>query len=495
MHLSLLFVSAAHAGSLDRLDVGGAYGTPTGTNPAATWWNPAALGAGRGHRLLLDVAPTLGGITAARDNPDYGALDPAQFPNDGFPTEYDYSGTDRLGFVGVLPFLGVASDLGVDGLGLGLSLAVPHALGGALDDPNGANRFANRQASLIHVYTSLAAAYQVADKVSFGVAGHLVNSQAKIDTDTTILPDLAVGVRDILGDDEVSPQYQDGLAETPGYGTTTIFDLKGVGFTFGGGVHITPLDDEQLAISLSYNHGLRVQNKGSLDYQFECPPAYDEQSNAAVAELGTCNTAALGEGTLGYRLPSRIHLGVAVSPVQRLRLELMGAAVFWSAYRDLEITTSVSPDEFDVPRINAQEAAKLATQDRLWARDGRDTFWVGLDAKGAISDLITVGGRVTYDRAAIQTQAVSANNYDASGVILAGLLDVTPAAPVSLSLSFAHTVLAPRTVTDSPFGVSVEQDAFAPRYSYPSNNGTYTGSIDRLALSVRVRLGAASDDD
>ena len=108
MTVFLLLTSGAHAASLDLIEVGGAWGTPAATNPTALWWNPAGLAVGGGTQVHVEVAPTIGTVTAARDNPDYGELDPTYFA-EGYPESYDYSGTDTLRYVGAVPFVGVSS--------------------------------------------------------------------------------------------------------------------------------------------------------------------------------------------------------------------------------------------------------------------------------------------------------------------------------------------------------------------------------------------------
>ncbi|MBX2800024.1 MAG: outer membrane protein transport protein [Myxococcales bacterium] len=495
--LIVTLVSVAHGGSLDLLEVGGVWGSPGATNPTAVWFNPASLAAGDGHRALVEVAPTFGAVTAARTNPEYGPVDPSLFDEAGAPDTYDYSGTDRLAFTGVVPFVGIASDLGIDGLGVGAALYVPIAKGGKLDDFDGANRFALRDGSIQHIYTTLAASYQLADRLSLGASGSLITSRYYADTDATIYADIAAGQADANGG-VIPDTYQDGYAEDPAYTTGSVFDLSDTAFTFGVGAHLVAVED-LLSLSLSYNHGARLANTGDLTLSFACPPTYDTLSRAAAEEIGTCNpandegTVVTGDGGIAYRLPGRIHLGAVITPMERLRLEAMGGYVFWSVFDNYDVTTLVAPTEFqDLARSpgTAAEAARLATQDRQWARDNRDTFWLALDGKVQVLDPLIVGARVTYDRAAVPDAMVSANNYDANNVILAGMVDVTPVAPISVSLSFSHHFLAQRTVTDSPFGVGADLSAAETRLFYPSANGTYTGAISRIGIALRGRLGS-----
>lgn len=516
----LLLSSPALAGSLDLVEVGGAFGSPAATNPTALWWNPAGLAVAGGTQFFVEGAPTLASVNATRDNPDYGEL-PAQSSAD-FPTTYDYGGSEDFKFNGVVPFLGVSSDFGVKGLGVGLGMMVPTARGAStLAEGDGPNRYAIREGAIQAIHFAAGAAYQLKDKVALGAAVSFVDGSYFASTDTTTYPDLKFGVAEELGQTSDSPLlniYQDGYIENAGYSTNAIFGgekgggkygkLKDTALTFNVGAHVTPLQKERLLdIAVSYNHGLRLENKGDLTMRFRCPPDYDTLSSFAAQTRGLCDpetgegSVFQGQGGIAFDLPSRVQLGISSSPVDALRLEVMGAYVFWSAFTDFEISTKVAPDQVKVddPAVR-EETADLITQDRNWARDNRDTFWLGLDTKYQFSKYLGAGARVVYDRAAVPTEVVSANNYDGDTVMLTGLLMVQPIEQLGIGLSAGHYFVADRVVTNSAYAVNLEGgnpdgDSYyaaspeAGRYFFPSANGTYSSSINRLGLSVRGVFG------
>lgn len=484
--------STGWAGGLDLLEVGGVWGTPGADNPTALWWNPGGLARGEGTQVFLEVAPTFGAVTAMRDNPDYGPVDPAAFGDSGAgaPDSYDYSGTDVLSTVAPVPFLGVSTDFGVEGLGVGASLSVPFGKGGALRDPEGPNRFHLRSGDIQAIYASVGGAYEILDHLSVGVSGSMVNSWWSADTDVSLYSDLANAIPGGVPD-----SFQDGYAELPGYAVGTVLTTRATSFTFGAGVSVRPLGDDRLDVSLSYNHGVRLDHEGEVRLQFACPPAYDDAAlGAATGLIGICSdgtgASATGTATIGYNLPNRLHLGVTVRPTEQVRLEVMAGAVFWSAFGPYEIGTLVSSTQFpDAVNANAAaEAATISSQPRTWARDHRDTFWAGVDGKVGISDRVSVGGRALFDRAAIEAQSVSANNYDADALHLTGMVDVIPTEKLGLTLSFTQQFLAPRTVTESPYRIAVDQTEIPVEYRFPSANGTYTGRISRVGVAVRARL-------
>lgn len=499
--VSMLALSpSARAASLDLLEVGGAYGTPGATNPSAIWWNPAGLAVGSGKiQFLLEGAPTFAKVTVDRANPDYGALDPANAA-EGYPSSYDYSGKDTLSFNGVVPFLGVSTNFLVPGLGFGIGLAVPTARGGNSDQEFGANRFMIREGNIQALHFMAGGGYQILNKVALGASVSLVDSSWYANTDTTAYPDLENAISDILGP---SDTFQDGYIEEQGYSSTLIFGgqdgdshgaLRDTAFTFGTGIYVTPIG-KKLGISLSYNHGVKLQHEGDLTMKFQCPPDYDLFSKLGAETRGICNTTLQGKGAIGYDLPARINAGIVLSPIDKVRLEVMGSYVMWSAFTDYDIHTEIPVEEIQAarPEITPEVAAEtvdLVSQDRQWARDTENTYWVGVDGKVRLTDLVTVGGRVMYDHHGIPDSALSANNIDFDSVIPSVLVQVNPIEQLGIGLSYSHHFLMTRTTTTSAYSVTIDDANAQPdRYFYPSSNGTYGGSINRLGIVVRGGFG------
>lgn len=516
MTLIALALTTADAASLDLLEVGGAYGTPAATNPSAVWWNPAGLAVNGGTQFMIEIAPTFAGIDANRTQPTYPeptvAMD--SFYAAGFPEDPQYGGTDHVTFNGVVPFLGVSSDFTVKGLGVGLGLAVPTARGGVSDMATNANRYALRAGSIQDIHAMLGAAYQLKDKVALGAGLHYVDATYYADIDSTSYPDIAWAVQEEIG--VMPPSFQDMYNEQSGYATDVIMGgedgedhgaLHDRTFTFSVGAHVTPLHEEKLLdISVAYVHGVSLNTEGDLTLKFGCPEDYDLLAQIAFQDNGLCDSTFQGTGSIAYQLPGRFHLGVATSPIDRLRLEAMGAYVMWSQFTDFDIVTEIGADQIQVedPAV-AEETADLVSQHRLWARDNKDTFWVGLDGKMQFHKYVTGGLRVMYDHHAVPSSAVSINNLDNDTLMLTGMAMFNPASQLGIGLSFGHYFLATRTVTDSAFAVSLagadpnSEDYYAEnpekdRYFYPESNGVYSGGINRLGITLKGNFGGSAND-
>jgi len=498
--LAALLTLSANAAGLDLLEVGGAWGTPGATNPTALWWNPAGLAVGGGTQFIIEGAPVLANVYSDRANPPYGDVnyDPAQEelrPLDalGYPTNYDYSGRGEVSLAQVVPFVGVSSDFTIEGLGIGAGIAVPTATGGEIDDPTGANAYHLRSGDIRAPQIIVAASYRIKELVSLGGSVNVIDSSWGSVVDTSAYPDLAFAVADTLGSDRPPGSFRDGYIENSGYATTADFDaLKDRKVSFGAGIYVTPI--EELGISVAFNKGVRLDHEGPLTLDFNCPPEYDLLSRFAAEDRGICDVTMKGRGEVGYSLPSRVNLGVVYFPTEMVRLEAMGSWVGWSAFSDYEIKTIIADDQLSDdltdPDIRA-ETLELVNKPRVWARDHRNTFWAGVDAKAQVHEMVMVGGRVFYDRASVPNESLLINNLSLDTIGLSAMAMVSPFEQLGIGLSYTRNQFISQTVDNSNFGLTVVPENLREfRYQFPSGNGTYGGAINRFGISLRGQFGA-----
>ncbi len=462
--IALLLTTTALAGAIDQPEVGGLWGTPTATDGTAIWWNPAGLAAGSGTRLMLEIAPVTAAVAFERTDP------------------FGNGGKDVYTTLGMLPFLGLVSDFGVDGLGVGAGLAVPfaNAAGSLEPDPHGSYHLISGENQ--HLHFMLGAGYEIADRVALGVSGALVRGTytAELDMEALTVLDAEISA---LGQES---GYTDDMVEDPDYGARLTYDdVNGsTAITFGLGARVKVLDN--LAVGVGYVHGFRAEHTGDFDVALGCPPQHDVLGRFGAEAYGVCDATMTGDGFIGYQLPSRLHLGVAWEPVDLLRLELMGGWVGWHVFTDYEISLTNIAERSDLAN---PEAAPLIEQDRLWARDASDSVWFAVDAKVQPIERLTLAGRLGYDKAAIPTYALSPNNWDANTVKLGGMAAFAVVRQLELGVSVQQWLPQARENTESGFGVTLDPAARAEdRWFYPQTNGTYRASITRIGVSLRVHL-------
>lgn len=477
MILLTALLSPASAAGLDLLEVAGPWGTPVATDATALWWNPAGLAAGHGTRFIVEMAPTFATVNINRQNPNY-----VHDPNGFGPAEADYGGTAQYKTQAFVPYVGVASDLGQPGLGVGFGLAVPHgkSAAGAVDQVTHHHLVEGGNQAL---YLQVAAAYEIADVVSIGFTGAYVSSTYTSNLFSETGTALNEGLKESF--DQTETFYSDTVVEDDRYASHVISeDLKDSALTFGASVHVKASD--KVSIAATYRHGLRVDHTGASQINFNCPSTDDIFGRAGAQIQGICDAQLGAQQTVGYNLPGRVHGGVAVRPVDGLRLEAMGGYVFWSAFTDYEIDITVDPDT--VPKDDPgarQETAAVVSQSKLWARDAQNAFWAGIDAKVDVHERVTLGARALYDNAAVPTQVLGPNNYDANTLALTGLVAVRPVKELEIGLSATQYIAATRTVTDSAWGVTMYENKKPGRYFYPQMNGTFASSITRIGIAVR----------
>jgi long-subunit fatty acid transport protein len=474
------FAAVAGASSLDPVDVGGPFGSPTATDGTAAFWNPAGVAAGSGTRFHVEGAPTLATV-------HYDRVDP-----------FGYEGTDTMRLTGVVPFVGVATDAGVDGLGLGLSMSLPFVRGasstgdlpwvsefaGDVPVTDSVGRYSARTARTDLILLLASGGWDFGPvAVGAGLGAGLNTWTATLDK--TALPDLHDQIEELA-----SSSYTDEQIEHPDYGATLEFDpLRDVAVTFNVGVRAEPVPD-RVAIGLSYLHGMRVDNRGDLNLHFGCPPQDDAIGRFGVESLGLCDSTLVADARVAYRLPGRLLGSVQVKPTDRVAIEVMGGFVPWSVFRDFEIGISGVAERNDIEGSDPEATADLVNQETLWARDNRNSGWFGVDGKVDVADDVTVGGRVQYDVAAVPTDVLLTNNYDANNLMVSAMGAWRPNDRFEVGLSASRWFLASRTVEDSAFGVTLDPEARKDeRFFYPHGNGTYRGGVFRFGLVVRGQFG------
>jgi long-subunit fatty acid transport protein len=468
---TLASTQQAWAGALDLQEVGGPWGTPATGGSPGLWWNPATLSATHGTQLLIDVAPVIGTIHMDRDDPLHG-------------------GPETWRVVTAVPFVGVNSDFGVPGLGFGGAFYIPYARAGKSTGSEDVGGTHLRSAQIFAMHTSFGVSYAWRDIVGVGVSGTWVHATwaAKLDIPiTTLLADQIFDTIPIY--DSPADIYGDENVEDPNYLALADFQhLKHDTGTFQAGVFVRP--HPRVMLSLGFVNGERVDHKGTLQLDLPCPPDTDTIGQIAMNKYSLCGTKVRGATVLGYRYPMRVHMGVQVKPTDDVTLEVLAGWTRWSEYKDFDILASgFTSDTAEI----TPEADALLRQDRKWARGNADTGWIGVDVKGQPVPRVTVGGRVTYDRHASQPGYLSPNtvDFDTLRLMVMGSVQVSKKTPLEIGLSFTDDVDFKRVETENKFRVNVDPAArVEDRLFFPTMNGTYSGSVQRIGVTIRGNFDA-----
>ena len=469
----VLLLSVALAGSLDLLEVGGLWSTPTDSGPGAVWWNPGAMSAGKGTRFLVEGALVYGGLNFERRGP---------------PNEPSWLGAERYRLVAPLPFAGVVTDAGVPGLGIGAAVFAPHARGARSNLDPGPGRTYLREGMIDALHASLAVSYGKGP-IRFGAAATVVSGawRARIDYETTSLT--ADAITDTIGGRPES-HYDGSTFESSDYLAAVNFGpLRGLAASFQAGVLIEPAP--RWRIGISYAHGSALDHRGPVVMDTPCPSSDDDALGfIAASSRGLCNTRVNADASIAYRYPSRANLGLRYQASPSTQVEALAGAVAWSQFDDFRIRiTDPRPDEgsFD------DDTTERLTLDRRWARANVDSYWVGAQVNQQVGSRLELRGRLLFDRRAVPDHAMSPNNSDADSLHVGLLAAVRPTRKHDVAIALAYTGVfsAPRVITNSAFGLAVPvAERNADRWNWAAMNGRYATFLHRFALSLRGAFDA-----
>jgi long-subunit fatty acid transport protein len=343
------------------------------------------------------------------------------------------------------------------------------------------------EAQITAAHFIFAGAYEYKDLVAIGLSAQAVASgwSAVLDNDTMPLLHDQINA---LG--ETSP-YTDEDLEDPRYAARLSFpDLQARSFTWSAGLRAQP--HPRLAFSLAHIAGYSLDQRGEMSIAMLCPPDTDAIGRFGAEKYELCDASFEGEGSVSYEVPARWHLAITGQPIDPVQIELFYTRVGWSAFEDFHIQIDQIAEQNQFESEFAREnTPPLLEQDRLWARENQDAWTAGLDLKGQVHSRLRLGGRATWDRAAVPDEALSPNNYDADTLILNGNAMVQLIRPLQLGLSFSHYRVSERQVDSSAFRMAIEPEERAEdRWDYPHANGLYSTQINRVGIALLGQLGA-----
>jgi len=455
---------------------GGEHGHVTTDNPTAIYYNPAGLALLGGTRLYLDGAFAWRGFTFTRsadaiDNilasPDVGAGTPA---GDGVAAN---SGEATLFNVLASPFFGIASDLGVENLGVGLAFYVPiggstvfddaaasETYPGAVDSPA---RWSVIEGTIRSMYLSAGVAYRIPSlRLSFGAALNLVYSE--MDT---------LRARNADGSDHLvsGGHLQEGRA---------LVDVSGFDLALGLGLIWEPV--EHLFVGLSY------QSQPGFGRQ-----TLDDGTFTLILGSGPIDEVKPSPAEFTQSLPDIVRFGVRYEIPERWALRAFGEWAHWSVMTD----QCVLDRSIDGRRCSLVDpVGKVVIIPRNW----NDAFGVRVGGSWWVGNVELYGG-AGWDGNAIPDRFLDPAFYDADKISLA-LGARFPLVDDTLYLSAAYTQIfyASRTPAargrvpvdandpDGPTLSDISDLGISAEVRQPDMAGRYEQSIGLFNLSLDARL-------
>jgi long-chain fatty acid transport protein len=435
-------------------------------SPTAIYYNPAGLALAVGTRVFVEGTFALRMLTYDRAQ---GAIDhPNATP--GTPDVNANAGEANLSNLIISPFIGVATNLGVENLGLGLGFYTP--LGGqATWDKNeayegntmyvgavdGTQRWHNMEGYIRSSYVTLAGAYKFPFGLSVGLGANAVLSS--INTIRAANPD---GTDDLVG---VGGRHQEGRSW---------LDVTDLTFSLGVGVAYSPPSRPDLVIGLSYQSqpGLgEMTLEGQLTTKFGLTPA-------STTDVET-----------HQEYPDIIRLGAKFKPMSSVELRLWGAYERWSVFKQQCIvnatvetrscefnedgtpTTGTAGVLFNIPR-DWEDAFSVRASGSYWVnKDFELQLGVGFDGNAVPDEML-------------ETSLPDWNDITATVGTVIGLMDGNLQINASLLGVFSMT----RTTDPRPRNGTEVEFQYVPPSRLPDGAGEYQALVLVLQVGVGYRF-------
>lgn len=429
--LCLVFpVTSYGQGSLG-LNVGGPSSGPMVPNPAAIFWNPAALAGIEGRALMFDI-----GLVMARG--DY-----QRAPDSNFSFYPEVSANAIF----PIPLLGYVDNFGLKRWRFGFAIYTPFGTGGSWD-PDGPQRYHLIQGLDASIATTAAAAFKVSDRFSVGLGVTYLFSALQ----GQLALDLAPRLFDLI------PPSIALATESPLFtAITTTGLMTSHNFAINGGFFFQPTDDIDLGIG------------GQIPVRL---------NNIGTVEVTLPDTVALGEPILDF-LGFRGQTIRAQGRISILRPGFLSAGAGWRPGPDLAlegVLTYVfsSMNSTFVSELFGTGFAFLDSPEGTSTRQtgANDSYQIKVGGRYQLNPNFMIGGYLTYIEGGIASQFVNASGVGFDLLIPTWLMQYRYKKEHSFGLSINPLFVFTRTITNSIFDPTA---LVSSGIGLPPANGTYSG--------------------
>jgi len=452
---TLLGSSTVQAGGFMVARFGGEHGNPIASNPTSIYYNPAGLAGVKGTEIYAE------GLLAFRKldytRPAAAADNAASRSAESIAA---VSGKGGLNDTIPSPFLGVATNLGIEGLGLGAAFFVPFgahavfnhndlfetntAFPGAF---NGPQRWQDIEGTIRSLYLSVGGAYQFPFGLRIGVA---VN-----------------GVKNDI--DDIKAFNADGTDNTSGEGRAWV---KSHNYTLalGVGIQYSPPSHPEVTVGLSY----------------QSQPGFGKTTQKGDARIKFGSAAELDpEVNVEQTLPDVFRLGFSYRVTKDFQISAWGAFERWSVFKSQCFTDKNNPNArcaIDDRGQTTPEAVVISNIPRNWD----NVFAIRFSGSYWVKPELELMAGFGYDGNAVpnDTMMVDLPDFENFEVTLA-LNYALMQQKLKLYLGFTQFIYLSRDIPPEPRDASGNRIApYTPPTRQPDNAGHYTESVSLLTLGI-----------
>lgn len=439
---ALVLTLAALCGArAEAQSIGTALSGPTTADGASAYYNPAAMGAGRGTHLELDLG--LSAVSLAYEPAD-GSAGSSQTP------------------VGPLVTLGGFTDAIDPEWRIGLTAGVSRTMGGYWNRDDGAadiTRYYMVEGQMFHIQAVPALSWTPAEWITIGVGANLTYASMRSELDK----DFGAQLNQTAGSTSIdSPfPYADPALAAP-------VSISGDGFGIGaiGGVLVQPI--EELSFGASVHSPVVVAGSGSLSVEY--PQALRDFVNDTLpsAQLPDLN----GSIDVALDVPLLFLFGASVRP---------HPAVDLAAYYQFEHASTQPNFNLDVTEATS-EAITSQARPQAYVDRHRVLFRAAFLPVPELR--LAVHG--VYQSNTIPDETLAPNNLDFDRVEVGATARWRIVDELSVLLQYSHIALVDREI-DSSLHRPVTQPSLAA-YNHPSPTGRYSGSANTFRVGLALHL-------
>lgn len=449
--------STALAGGFAATRFGGEHGHPATDDPTAIYYNPAGLAYGHGTRILVEGLFVYRTVDYVRDPGDID--DPAATPADIAAN----SGKGSLANFIVSPFIGAASDLGIEGFGAGIGVYAPFGgqtswdkstafegdttYPGAVDGPA---RWSSIEGEQRSIYLSAGAAWRTKSaKFGVGAAVNVISSSLSL-----------VRARNLDGTDTL-------LTDTGGVAEgRALLDLSDLTFSASIGVMFKPTDCSRIGISYQAQPGFgEMTLDGTLTNKYGASTPFDVDVQ------------------MRQQLPDSIRIGGTWRAFQKGTLNFAADYQRWSVFEDqCLVQTGIGPAKCAFLPNGATDTANGGANVLVnIKRDWHDTFSVKGGATYELNDKLELNGGVLFDSNAAPDETLEPALIDTNKIV--AQLGARYGLSSKLTLNGTLGYVAYFSRTTAPRAV----DPVTPNAN-PDMAGEFKAMVAYLLVGVGVQL-------
>jgi long-subunit fatty acid transport protein len=445
-----------YKGRVSATVVGTVYSGPTTADPLAVYWNPGATTLLTGTSALIYSGATLIALDYQRTTPNN--LDGGPFEKaDMFAAKPDIA----FGFV---------TDIGLEDLRLGVSLATPVLDGGRWHIDYGGQPSSTRyyviEGHQAHILIRPAVAYRLHPTLSVGAGLDIVGIWIHGDS----LSDLGARFNQLAC--QANPASCAINAPFPREDPTLAARVRGdaLGWDVGlaAGALWTPLSWLRLGVGFASGAGDMTI---PVDIRVDLPPTAVEfvQQTMPGVRLPDLNASA----DIRTHSPMMVTAGLMVLPADRLELT---ADLHW-----------IRKSRMSVTMIDIRKAASDLVPDQVMVKVVKDAWTVGLRGSYRLLPQLSVALRGELTTNTMPERFTTPVSLDFDKIMLqAGLAwQVTPW--LGVVVEYGHAFLFPRIIDESAFAPNADpRTAVEEGLDKPSPLGKYTGYSVKLNGAVQV---------